>query len=134
MGWRYVWYTSGALVLVMAILRLTIIRLKETPKYLLGQGKDAEVIETLEWLATKYNRPFDLTLSQLEACGEVKTSSSRKSGNKRFNVDFSEIGLHIRGLFLTKKLGYSTILIWFSWTLIGLAYPLYNVYLPASTF
>jgi len=38
--------------------------------------------------------------------------------------------VHLRGLFATRRLGISTSLIWFSWTLIGLAYPLYNVFLP----
>jgi MFS family permease len=38
--------------------------------------------------------------------------------------------MHCRGLFATKRMGLSTSLIWFSWLLIGLAYPLYNVFLP----
>jgi hypothetical protein len=37
---------------------------------------------------------------------------------------------HLRGLFATRKLALSTTLIWLSWLLIGLAYPLYNVFLP----
>lgn len=41
-----------------------------------------------------------------------------------------EIIVHCRGLFATKRMGLSTSLIWFSWLLIGLAYPLYNVFLP----
>jgi MFS family permease len=41
-----------------------------------------------------------------------------------------EIVVHLRGLFATKRMGLSTSLIWFSWLLIGLAYPLYNVFLP----
>lgn len=50
-GWRYVWYASGSLVLVMSILRITVIRLKETPKFLIGEGKDAECVETLQFIA-----------------------------------------------------------------------------------
>jgi sugar phosphate permease len=38
--------------------------------------------------------------------------------------------MHCRGLFATKRMGLSTSLVWFSWLLIGLAYPLYNVFLP----
>ena len=38
-GWRYVWYASGALVFVMSILRITVIRLKETPNSSLAKGK-----------------------------------------------------------------------------------------------
>lgn len=109
----------------MSILRITVIRLKETPKYLLGRGKDEEVVEVLQWIATKYNRPCSLTLEQLAACGTIGTSKGKKG-----KWSMGELTVHIRGLFLTRKMALSTSLIWLSWTLIGLAYPLYNVFLP----
>lgn len=125
MGWRYLWFTCGAIVFMMSIARITVIRLKETPKYLLGEGKDEEVVKTLQWMAAKYNRPCSLTAAQLMACGTVRTSKSTKG-----KVSINEVMVHLRGLFLTKKIGWSTTLVWLSWTLIGLAYPLYNVFLP----
>ncbi|KAK5087866.1 Major Facilitator superfamily [Lithohypha guttulata] len=120
-GWRYIWYGCGGLILLMSIARITVIRLKETPKFLLGQGKDAEVVENLQGIAKRYNRQCDLTLEQLAACGTV--TSAHRSGVQEFMI-------HFRGLFATRKLGISTSLIWFSWTLIGLAYPLFYVFLP----
>ncbi|MCJ1403548.1 hypothetical protein MMC11_006771 [Xylographa trunciseda] len=125
MGWRYLMYTCGALVFLMSIARVTVIRLKETPKYCLGQNEDDKVAETLQWMATKYNRPCSLTADQLRACGQVQTSTGAKG-----KLSVSEFTIHWKGLFLTRKLAISTCLIWFSWTLIGLAYPLYNVFLP----
>ncbi|KZV97996.1 membrane transporter [Exidia glandulosa HHB12029] len=125
MGWRYVWFASGALVFVMSILRITIIHLNETPKYLVGVGRDEQVVETLQSIAHKYNRPCSLTLQQLEACGVTKVSHAKS------RASFAEVWLHIRGLYATRRMGISTTLIWFSWTLIGLAYPLYNVFLPS---
>lgn len=116
--------TSGALVFVMSVLRITIVRLKETPKYLLGLGDDAQVVETLQFLAKKYDRPISLTLEKLEACGEVRGAHSKN----RFSAN--EFMIHIRGLFATRKIGISTVLIWVSWTLIGLVYPLFYVFLP----
>jgi MFS family permease len=124
MGWRYIWYGNGALILVLSILRVTVIRLKETPKYLLAKGKDQEVVETFRQISQKYNRPCSLTLEQLEACGHTKSTY----GKSRYG--FGELLAHLRGLFATKKLGFSTFLIWLSWTLIGLAYPLFYVFLP----
>ena len=109
----------------MSILRVTVVRLKETPKYLLGQGDDEEVIKTLYWMANTYNRPCSLTLEQLQACGKVTTA---KEGGSAWHA-FTK---HIRGLFVTRKMAFSTSLIWFSWTLIGLAYPLYIVFLRKS--
>lgn len=115
MGWRYVYFTSGALVLVLSLLRITIIRLKETPKYLLAEGNDVALVENLQSLAKKYNRPCSLTLEKLEACGKIQGTH----GESRFS--FAEFKVHVSGLFATKKIGLSTTLIWLSWTLIGLA-------------
>lgn len=126
-GWRYIWYSSGALVFVMSILRITVIRLKETPKFLVGEGRDAECVEVLQMIATKYNRPLSLTIEQMEACGTIE----RGATHSKSKLGLGEIGVHLRGLFATKRIGLSTSLIWLSWTLIGLAYPLYNVFLPA---
>jgi hypothetical protein len=116
-------FTSGAIVLVLSVLRITVIRLHETPKYLLGMGEDAKVVETLQNLAKKYNRPCSLTVEKLEACGVVRTAHSAS----RFSID--ETLVHLRGLFCTRKIGLSTVLVWLSWTLIGLAYPLFYVFL-----
>jgi len=124
MGWRYEFYTCGAIVFVMSIARVTVVRLKETPKYLLGQGKDEEVVKTFQWMAAKYNRPCSLTVEQLDACGVINSSKSKPK------LGISKLTVHVRGLFLTRKMAISTGLVWFSWTLIGLAYPLYNVFLP----
>lgn len=121
MGWRYIWFGCGGLILLMSIARITVIRLKETPKFLLGQNKDETVISTLREIADRYNRPCDLTLEQLQACGKVMSSHSSGLG---------ESWIHVKGLFVTKKLALSTCLIWFSWTLIGLAYPLFYTFLP----
>lgn len=131
-GWRYIWYTAGALVFVMSIARVTIIQLKETPKFLIGEGKDQECVETLQFIATKYNRPCSLTLEKLQACGNINRVGHQGSvSHSRSKWSFGEIGVHLKGLFATRRIGISTSLIWFSWLLIGLAYPLYNVFLPA---
>lgn len=121
-------FTAGALVFVLSVLRVTVIRLKETPKYLLGQGNDAALVDSLQSIATKYNRPCSLTVEKLEACGAVR--STHRGGV----FSASEVLVHFRGLFTTKQLGISTLLIWLSWTLIGLAYPLFYVFLKYVLF
>jgi hypothetical protein len=116
-------YTSGALVFCMSIARITVIRLKETPKYLLGEGKDQKLVEEFHAMATKYNRPCSITVEMLDACGMIQSAHSKS----RFSM--GELLVHFRGLFATKVIGLSTVLIWLSWTLIGLAYPLFYVFL-----
>jgi len=118
-------YTSGAMVFVMSIARVTVIRLKETPKYLLGEGKDERMVEELQNLAAKYGRTCSLTKEMLAECGTIRSAH----GKSRLSV--SELLIHFRGLFATKTIGISTLLIWLSWLLIGLAYPLFYVFLPS---
>lgn len=128
-------FTAGSLVLVMSLLRVTVVRLRETPKYLLGMGEDAKLIDTMQFLSQRYNRPCSLTLAQLEACGVVR-GTHHDIGNggggarrKRFASLGGESMVHLKGLFATRQMAVSTMLIWLSWTLIGLAYPLFYVFL-----
>jgi len=101
-----------------------------------GEGRDEEVVKVLQDIAQKYNRPCSITLEKMQACGvtgaatdpNARRQSVGAHAKKKFSV--GEVGTHLRGLFETKKIGLSTSLIWFSWLLIGLAYPLYNVFLP----
>lgn len=126
-GWRYVWYASGAFVFVLSILRVTVIRLEETPKYLLTEGNDERAVRVLHGIAERHKRPCSLTAEQLQRLGTtIRPNAGPKS--KRFVI--SELGFHLRGLYATRRMGLSTTLVWFSWLLIGLAYPLYNVFLP----
>jgi hypothetical protein len=89
--------------------------IEETPKYHLAEGNDDSLVENLQSLAKRYNRPCSLTLEELEACGRIQGTH----GASRFSL--SEFKIHISGLFATRKIGLSTTLIWLSWTLIGLA-------------
>jgi len=118
-------YTASAMVFVLSVLRVTVIRLIETPKYLLGEGKDEVMVENFRNQATKYNRPCTITVEELAACGVVGSAH----GNSKASL--GELSIHLRGLFATRTIGFSTVLIWTSWTLIGLAYPLFYVFLPS---
>lgn len=80
----------------------------------------------LQQLAKKYNRPISLTVEALQACGDTKVAEN----HARSHFSVAEILVHIRGLFQTRDMALSTLLIWLSWALIGLAYPLFQVFLP----
>ncbi|KAK5047155.1 hypothetical protein LTR84_007098 [Exophiala bonariae] len=122
-GWRYLHFTCGALVLVLAAARLLFIRMPQTPKWLISQNRDKEVIANLSEIAHKYNRPLSLTLEKLQKEGRVlHTDKSAFSAIR--------IGQHFSQLFTTKKLAYSTIMIIANWVVIGTVSPLYSVFLP----
>lgn len=128
-GWRYVYYTNGSIVLAMSILRLTIIRLKETPKFLISNNRDAEAVQVLQEIATKYNRPCSLTLEQLEACGEIQINDDfRKHIDVKGTAQL--IYHHVQILFSNKTMARSTSLVFLSWLLLGISYPLYSSFLP----
>ncbi|ANB11853.1 hypothetical protein AWJ20_77 [Sugiyamaella lignohabitans] len=121
-GWRYLHYTSGGLVLIAAILRVTIIHMPHTPKFLITQNRDEEAVKFLTDIARKYNRTTTITVEQLSSYGAIQDV---KEGNKvrRFTK-------HVRGIFVSRKSTYSYILLLMLWLLIGLGDPLYSYFRP----
>lgn len=123
MGWRYLHFTCGTLVLVLACLRILVIRMQHTPKWLVSQNRDEEVYAILRKNADQYNRPLTLTLSDLHDAGCVlDTDKSVWSSTRIFK--------HFAGLFATRDLTFSTVSIGFNWFLVGIVSPLYTVFLP----
>uniref|UniRef100_A0A060T395 ARAD1C35530p n=1 Tax=Blastobotrys adeninivorans TaxID=409370 RepID=A0A060T395_BLAAD len=133
MGWRYTYITCGAFVLACAFARIFVIRMVETPKFDIANGNDARVIATLDRLAKSGKTTNPLTLEDLQVLGTIQKDTSDKSFMEKINPSFAlkALGFHIRELFATKKLGFSTVLNFASWLLIGLIYPLFNAFLPA---
>ncbi|PIL22729.1 MFS general substrate transporter [Ganoderma sinense ZZ0214-1] len=137
MGWRYFLYTMGGLMMVMFILRFFVFHLHESPKYLMGRGRDEEAVEVVQAIAKYNGTTSKLTLDLLkEAEHEVGVREEEK-GNTTHVMDTSAKAAiarklnifsleHVRPLFATKKLAYSTTLLIILWAFIGLAFPLYN--------
>jgi hypothetical protein len=123
MGWKYLHFTCGALVLVLAIARLTLIRMVQTPRWLISQNRDEEVIKTLNDISKKAKQPHHLTIEKLHAEGVVL--HTEKSVWSAFRIK-----MHFKGLFQTRKLGWSTTVIFANWFVIGMVTPLYGVFLP----
>jgi hypothetical protein len=123
MGWRYLHFTAGSFVLVLSLMRLLVIRMQQTPKWLLSQNRDEEVFHVLSGLATTYNRPLSLDLDSLKSVGRVL--HTEKSPWSWFRMK-----KHFAGLFETKILAYSTLMIFANWFVIGMVSPLYSVFLP----
>lgn len=142
MGWRYAYWTFGGLTLTMFLLRL-LFRIYETPKYLLGRGLDREAVEVVQKVAARNGSTTWLELAHFEAIDvqlglqredediqerqRADTSSSMAIFRRRMaDVRFSKI----RALFSSPRLALSTSLLLFLWCSIGMAYPLYNSFIP----
>lgn len=80
-GWRYTFYTLGSFVFVLSLLRLLVIRLKESPIWLLSQNRDAEVVKIIQEIAHAAGKESSLTLAQLESIGPVMIISGLKAYN-----------------------------------------------------
>ncbi|EPE09768.1 sugar transporter [Ophiostoma piceae UAMH 11346] len=137
MGWRYVFWTCGGLTLVMYILRL-FFHIYETPKFLLGKGLDAQAVAVVHNIAERNKTTTWLTVAHFEAVDAELRGSSEKSEHQSVTPDGNVIQRtleqfkpeKILTLFSTPKLAMSTCLLLFLWCAIGMAYPLYNSFIP----
>lgn len=138
-GWRYCWYTNSGIVLGAALLRLFVLRLGETPKFLVSTGRDKEAYEAIMKVAAKYNRPCSLTLEQLTACGEIEQTYFDSSRVTNIREGLRELWIttktNVKILFSNKLVIRSTCLIIVSWLFIGISYSVfYNfLYIYIST-
>ncbi|KAL8923114.1 MAG: hypothetical protein Q9208_004798 [Pyrenodesmia sp. 3 TL-2023] len=128
-GWRWFMITMGGFAMICFFLRFIVFTLYESPKYLMGKGKDAAAVAVVHKVAQKNGKTSALSVADLEVHDEdgqqgVDTAAALK--RKLEKVDLT----HVRALFRTKKLAYSTTLIMCIWAFIGLAFPLYNAFIP----
>ncbi|EIW59269.1 MFS general substrate transporter [Trametes versicolor FP-101664 SS1] len=148
-GWRYFTYTVGGLVMLLFVLRFFVFHLYESPRYLVGRGRDAEAVDVLHRVAAYNGKGCRLTVGMLAAAGEAARRKMGESADvdevrdekgKEKEVGAVRAGLaasrqvfsgkHVKALFATRKLALSTTLLILMWALIGLAYALYNSYIP----
>ncbi|KIS68915.1 uncharacterized protein UMAG_02900 [Mycosarcoma maydis] len=151
MGWRYTFYTLGALTFVMFIARFFVFRLPESPKFYLSKGMDAEAVAVLKEIARRNGKPLGDDIISVEifrsAAGQeadmdVRSVEDEPTGFKAIisaprrmlksfeHVSFTPDLSHVRPLFYGWRMATTTTILWILWSLIGLAYPLYNAFLP----
>lgn len=129
MGWRYFLIAMGGLALVMFILRFVCFTIYESPKYLMGKGKNKQSVHVVHEVARRNGKTSSLTQSDLDDLDAENPQSPTATSilRKRLKELRTE---HIRALFDTPKRAYSTTLIILVWAFIGLGFPLYNAFLP----
>lgn len=121
----------GLLAMIMFCCRFFFFTLHESPKYLMGRGKDEEAVRVVHEVARINGKTTNLTLADLEVfnqTGQQGVDASAALKRKLEKVNFT----HLRALFASPKLAWSTTLIIFIWAFIGLGFPLYNAFLPCK--
>jgi MFS family permease len=132
MGWRYFVIVMGGVALIMFIIRFIFFTIFESPKFLMGKGKDEEALRVVHEVARRNGKTSTLTLSDLQACNSLsRTTQQQTTAAAAVKRNLQKLNSsHIRALCATKKLAFSTSLITVVWAFIGLGFPLYNAFLP----
>ncbi|KAJ0383749.1 hypothetical protein COL922a_009813 [Colletotrichum nupharicola] len=130
MGWRYFIVTIGGLTLVMFLVRFALFTIYESPKYLMGKGRDEDAVRIVHEVARRNGKITSLSVEDLKAC-EPEGYVARTDATAAVKRNLEKLDLsHVRVLFSTPRLALSTGLIMAVWALIGLGYPLYNAFIP----
>ncbi|TFY83919.1 hypothetical protein EWM64_g95 [Hericium alpestre] len=130
MGWRYTFYTFGAVTFLMWVARFILFDLQESSKYLVGKGRDEDAIRVLENIARTNGKTITLTLEKLQSVPGGKVALKQYTTWQVIKNGLSTISLsHVKPLFATRRLQINTSITIVLWGLIGLAYPLFNGFL-----
>lgn len=123
MGWRYFIFTMGGLMLFLWLIRFFVFQLHESPKYLMGRGKDEQAVENVHRIAKYNGKTSNLTIVDLQKAASRAGAAKGLEGTdmdtsakaaalrtvEKFKLD------HVKALFATPKLAYSTTLIIILW-------------------
>lgn len=124
MGWRYTYWTFGGITTLMWIARFAF-KIYETPKFLLGQGRNAQAAMVVQNIARRDGKETWLTVShfddidaQLAATdSNSETTAQRDTATGSGNVirrNVSKFSPHrVKGLFATPRMALSTTLMLF---------------------
>lgn len=119
MGWRYLLFTLGACTLVLWAFRFFVFTLEESPRFLAGRGLDAEAVAVVQRLAAYNGHTCGLTVEQLVKAGEAARERHGLTGDKQGVRVLSQSSYytidHIKALFETRKLAWSTSLLISLW-------------------
>ena len=110
----------GGLMLVLWGIRFFVFTLYESPKYLMGRGRDADAVEIVHKVAAFNGKTSNLTLEDLtrhDAPEDLKAAAGQDTSAKAAVLRQTEKygSNHIKALFRTKKLAWTTSLVISIW-------------------
>ena len=107
-------------MILLWLIRFFVFTLHESPKYLMGCGKDWEAVDVMHKLAKYNGKTTDLTLERLTSAGISSDSGAKGDMDtsawgaiRRHMRKFS--GNHVRALFASRQLAYSTSILMVLW-------------------
>lgn len=115
MGWRYLLFTLGGMTIILWAIRLFVFPLYESPRFLVGIGRDSEAVEVVHRIAAYNGRTSNLSLLDLQAAAMAVSAEKSETETKLLSRSSVFTLDHIKGLFATPKLAWSTSLLIFLW-------------------
>ncbi|KAM0546949.1 hypothetical protein ACHAPJ_010609 [Fusarium lateritium] len=122
MGWRYLYITLGGLCLVMSLVRAFVLRSAESPRWLISCGRMHEAAEVINNISKMNKSSYHITEDQFLPITQTETDNEVRSW--RANIH------RAAELFAGPKQLRLMIGLIMIWALIGIAYPLYTIFLP----
>lgn len=140
MGWRYSYWAFGGLTLLFSLLRL-LARIYESPKYYVGKHEDRKAVDVIRAIARRNKKTSWLTYEHLE---QIDKDFAAKGMSLEGPLDDNQTGdvnkvivnryletfKQWKTLFQTRKMAITTVLLWCIWGFTGMAFPLFNNFLP----
>lgn len=113
MGWRYLFFTLGAITLAIFILRFFIFPFHESPKFLLSKGNDQAAVDVVRKIAEFNRQPCHLTLESLYSLANESPMGDMPEKPWRQRL-FGELN-RLKLLFASWRMARITILVWVTW-------------------
>lgn len=143
--------TLGAIAIALAIIRIFVFKMPESPRYLLSKGRDADAVEAVNYVARYNGKPETLTLDMLKRIDEAHSTSVTTTTATTTSPDeptekrtaplsykeiiaesFKDYSSHsYRKLFSGRKMTQHSLVTFLIWLTIGVAYPLYFAFITS---
>lgn len=94
----------------------------------MGKGMDEQAVHVVHEVARRNGKTSSLSLEDLTSLGTTRADASVAISRKLESVNLD----HVRPLFATRKMAFSTSVIILIWAFIGLGFPLYNAQVSLS--
>ena len=117
---RWFMICMGILAFIMFFLRFVVFTIFESPKYLMGRGRDEDAVKVVHEVARRNGKTSSLTVEDLqvhERGGQQQQTDAKAALSRKLQ----KLNLtHVRALFASPKLAISTSMIMAIWGFIGL--------------
>lgn len=114
--------------MIMFLIRFVAFSIFESPKFHMGKGRDEMAVKIVHEVARRNGKTSGLSIEDLRVCDELSQGDEGMATDNAAAIKrklASLKGDHVKALFATRRLAFSTSAIMFVWAFIGLAFPLY---------